>query len=272
MGARDQLQQVRRLVPASRLPGMVADKVDKLWADPAYRELNEAPMRFLLARTDRAGEVPELARKYAEHAMMRRWMRWKPHLITRQEIRGTEHIDRSRPVILNFMHHHQFDGLFGSLKRVGVECHVLVLDAAMQPDAPIDIRQHVNVVRRGGPLVSTAGGSQAVIDAMAPGVVMAMASDVPGQTEVEFLGQRVRGSFGAARIAALTDSQVVVATAERGGDAPYVQLHAPLEPGDFADPKDLLDAMLRLHEPAILAWPEALEDPGSRFGKLDEVV
>ncbi|NYG59726.1 lauroyl/myristoyl acyltransferase [Nocardioides daedukensis] len=266
---KDQLQQVRRLVPASRFPAMVAAKVDTLWADEAFRAAQEHQMRHLLEHTERADEIPELARKYAEAQMMRRWLRWKPHLITHQEVRGVENVDRTRSVVLNFMHHNQYSGLFSSLDRVGIHCHLLALAEAMERTATVDIRQHMRIVTSRATVIPTTQGSKAVLAAMTPGVVMAIASDVPGQTEVEFLGQRVTGSFGAARIATLSDSPVVVATAVREGDSQHIQLHPPLEPSDFADPKDLLAEMLRIHGEAVLAWPEVFENPTTRFGALD---
>src|SRR3546814_15549062 len=94
VGVKDQLQQVRRLVPASRFPAMVTAKVDTLWADEAFRESQELQMRHLLERTERADEIPDLARKYAEAQMMRRWLRWKPHLLTQQAVRGARSEER----------------------------------------------------------------------------------------------------------------------------------------------------------------------------------
>src|SRR3546814_15457018 len=93
--------------------------------------------------------------------------------------------------------------------------------------------------------------------------------NAPGKTDVEFLGRRVMGSFGAARLAALSDSQIVVVTAVRDGDSHHLQLHPPLEPSDFADPKDLLAKMLRINGEAVLAWTEVFENPNTRFGALD---
>src|SRR3546814_11801228 len=96
---------------------MVTAKVDTLWADEAFRESQELQMRHLLERTERADEIPDLARKYAEAQMMRRWLRWKPHLLTHQEVRGVENVDRTRSVILSFMTHNQYCGPFWSLDR-----------------------------------------------------------------------------------------------------------------------------------------------------------
>jgi lauroyl/myristoyl acyltransferase len=269
----DAIQRVRGLVPAAVLPGLVRRRIDKLWADDAYRELQEAQMRYVLEFTDRASEVPELAREHAEQMMLRGYLRWHPRRITRQPVRDVEWLttrrDRSRPLVLSFMHHHRYDGMFGSLARAGAPCHILSQADALSPEAPAIIKQHIRVVRRGGTLVSTTGGTAAVIEAMLPGVTMAIASDVPGQTPVEFLGRKVMGSFGAARIATITDSPVVLVTAHRDGASSYLQVHEPLEPKDFADPADLLTEILRRHGAAVLEWPEALDAPQSRWGDLD---
>lgn len=270
----DVLQRVRSVIPARSLPGIVEKRVDALWADDAFRAQQEAHMRFLLEHTERADEVPELARRYSEQSMLRTWMRWHPRLITRQRVEGVEWLttkrDESRPAILSFMHHHRYDGMFGSLKRAGADVHCLVLADAMADDAPAQIKQHVRVVAKGGPILPTTGGTAAVVEALRPGVTMAIASDVPGQTPVEFLGRKVLGSFGAARIATITDSPVVLITVVRDGeDSHYLQVHPPLEPRDFADPGQLLAEMLRRHGEAVLAWPEALDTPLARFGQYD---
>jgi hypothetical protein len=47
-------------------------------------------------------------------------------------------------------------------------------------------------------------------------------------------------------------------------------VHAPLEPKEFGDPKELLVEMLRRHEEAVLAWPEVLEMPRARWGIVEE--
>ncbi|RNL61230.1 hypothetical protein EFK50_17845 [Nocardioides marmoriginsengisoli] len=268
------IQRVRGLVPAAALPGIVRRRIDRLWANDAYRELQEAQMRHVVEFTDRAEEIPELARGHAEQMMLRGYLRWHPRRITRQPVRDVEWLttrrDRSRPVVMSFMHHHRYDGMFGSLARAGAPSNILTLPDALEPDAPVQIKQHIRVVRRGGTLVPTTGGTGVIVDAMLPGSIWSIASDVPGRTPVDFLGRRVLGSFGAARIATITDSPVVLVTSHRdGAGGSYLQVHAPLEPKDFADPADLLSEMLRRHGQAILEWPEALDAPLSRWGRAD---
>src|SRR3546814_5787602 len=75
-------------------------------------------------------------------------------------------------------------------------------------------------------------GSKAVLAALAPGGVMAIAFDVPGQTEVEFPGRRVMGPVGAARLRALGDSPIRVRKAVRDGGPHPLPHHPPLEPPD----------------------------------------
>jgi lauroyl/myristoyl acyltransferase len=268
------IQQVRRLVPAAALPTLIRRRIDGLWSDQAYRESQEKQMRYLLEHTERAPEVPELARGYAEQMMLRSYLRWHPRKITRQPVRDVEWLttrrEPGRPIVLSFLHHHRYDGLFGSLARVGVDLDILTYPDALLPEAPPHIKQHIRVVRRGGALVPASGGTDALVAGMKPSTILAIASDVAGRTPVDFLGRRVLGSFGAARIATLADAPVVLVTAHREGDGSYLQVHEPLEPRSYADPADLLADMLRMHGEAVLAWPEALDSPWARWGHPDD--
>lgn len=256
---------------------MVAKRVEVLLEDPAFLARQEQEMRFLLEGSSRADEIPQLARAYAEQALLRKWMRFHPRAITRQRFEGLEWLttrrDTSRPAILSFTHHHRYDGMWGSLKAAGVEVHALALADILVKDRslPIEVRQHTNVISRGGPLVSTAVGSAGLKELLQPGVILGIASDVASRTPVEFLGKKVLGSSGAPRLATDTNSPVIIVTVVRDGeDSHHLRIHEPLEPADFASPEALLDEMLRIHGEAILAWPEAYDTPLTRFGALDD--
>jgi lauroyl/myristoyl acyltransferase len=102
------------------------------------------------------------------------------------------------------------------------------------------------------------------------GAVVALASDVAGRTPVTFAGRPLLGSAGAAHLARKTGSPVVVLTAHPGPDGrPFVRLAAPLDPADHDSGEELLAAMLRLHESAVLDWPEATDVPLDRWGRPD---
>ncbi|MCW2755047.1 MAG: hypothetical protein JWQ32_2458 [Marmoricola sp.] len=268
------LHHVRAAVPARALPGLVRRRVDKLWEWDEFRVSNEAAMTFLLEHTERADEAASLARGHAEHSLLRNWLRYHPRLMMRQQVRDVEWLttrrDRSRPTVLSFMHHHQYYGMFGSLRRHGLEMTVLSMPWAFTAEAPPYIRQQMQVIARGGAILPAGDGTDSVVAKMKPGVTMAIASDVAGHTPVTFLGRQVLGSFGAARIAMLTNSPVTAVTSHRDGAGSYLQVHEPLEPADYADPAELLAAILAVHEPAVLAWPEAVDQPLTRWGHLDQ--
>lgn len=269
----DVLQHVRGVIPLAIVNRLIDRRADQIWASEDGPAKYDEAMEFLLGLTERADEVPDMARRHFREQALRRYMRYRPWQITRIPVRDVEWLttrrDRDRPMVLSFFHHHRYDGMFGSLRRAGVDLDILVIPEGLDKDAPKLLRQHMKVVGRGGNLIPAVGGTDGLIAAMRPGRIVAIASDVPGRTPVAFLGREVLGSFGAARAASLTNSPVAVVTHVKDGDGSYLQIHEPIEPGDFADPGELLAAMLRVHEQAILAWPEALDFPLARFGHVD---
>ncbi len=268
----EQLQQVRRVVPLRAVPALVRRQLDTLWQDEGFRRAQEQEMEFLLGCSERAAEVPELARAYSEQMLLRAHMRWHPRAITHQRIKGIEQItgrDTSRGLVLSFMHHHRYEGMMGSLVNAGAPpIKIVITEAITKPEAGIQFAQHLRVASRGGDFLFAESGTKELAARLQPGVVMAVAVDFPGRTPVDFLGRQVLAPFGTPRLAGLTDSPIVLVTHRRDDRGPYVQLHAPIEPGDFADPADLLQEIVRRHEEAILAWPEALEAPRARFGAV----
>ncbi|MCW2755046.1 MAG: hypothetical protein JWQ32_2457 [Marmoricola sp.] len=273
---RDRLERVRGLFPMVAIDAMVRSRADKIWASEERREYFLESMTYVVGETERAPEIPELARGLLEHDVRRRYLRYKPRYITRQPVRDIEHLtqrDMSRPTVLSFMHHWQYDGMFGSIARHGVEMKALALEDVLNPVGQMEMfRQHFANVRRGAELVSTDGGSAALLEILVPGAVVAIASDVASRTEVTFLNRRVLGASGAPRLATKTDSVVVAVTAHRDDHGhPYLQLHPPLDSRDYETPEDLLDAMLAIHEVAVLAWPEAVDTPLTNFfGRIDD--
>jgi lauroyl/myristoyl acyltransferase len=272
--ARNELENVRRLVPPSRVPAIAERRVDKLWQYDWYREAQERSMRHLLSETERAVEIPELARAHAVYALTRNYLRWHPRAITHQEVRDVDWLttkrDPDRGVLLSFTHHAMFTGLFTSLARHGVEMKAVFAPIGTSGDDPIIFRQHRKVVLQKMVAIDSTAGSDVIADHLRSGEIVCLAPDVPGQTEVTFLGKRVRGSSGSARLAMTTNSPVVLVTAhQKQGWEPYIQVHEPIEPSDFADPGALLDEVLRRHGDAVLAWPEAFEMPLSRFAAIE---
>jgi lauroyl/myristoyl acyltransferase len=271
----DSLQQIRRAIPLALVPGIVRRRVDKLWEDPAARAHAEDQMRFVLEYTERAAEVPALARGYAEHMTTRQYLRFHPRVLTRQPVRDIEWLttrrDPARGVVLSFAHHNSYDGLFGSLARFGPKLEIVMTPDFITPSAPIAYRQHKAVCAKGGHIISSTSGTDVLARVLEDRGILAIASDFPGRTPVTYLGRKVLGSFGAPRLATSANSPVVIVTTHRDSTgAPYLQVHAPLDPSDYDDPAALLDDILRIHGEAVLEWPEAVESPMARFGRLDD--
>lgn len=269
---RDRVQEIRRFVPLNLQLAVARRRVETMWADPAFREAQEANMRFLLEHTERAGEIPELARAYSIFDIERNYRRWRPKRLISQPVHGIEWLttkrDPDRGVVLSFMHHGQYDGLMGSIARLGVEMHGVAHPGAFDPHAPAAIRQHFKVCSMvpGCHLVNAGDGAAKLVEHLEQRAVLALASDVAGRTKVTFLGREMLGSFGAARVAVETGSPVVHLTSHPDGKGgSFFRLHEPLEPSDFAGPEELLTEILLRHEPAVLAWPEAYESP---YGRL----
>ncbi len=265
----------KRVVPLRHIDAVVERRVGRLWDNEQYRAMQELQMRYLLEHTERADEVPELARKFAEYALMRTYLRWHPAQELHQPVRGIEWLttnrDPDRSIILNFMHHGLYEGLFTSLRNAGAPITILGTPKLLGSETPTGLKQHMKLVRKGNEYITATGGVDHIQAKVRPGMKMAIASDVPGRTEVTFLGRRVLASFGAALIANNTNSQVVIATSRRDDDGHgYIQIHEPLEPKSFTEPKDLLDEILRQHGEAVLAFPEAVDMPRARWGIVEE--
>ena len=265
---------LRAATPTALLPLVVGLRTRLDWRRPAVREDARAQMRFLLEHTRPDADLDAVARAYVRYQARRGELRWHPELLTSLRVEGIEHLlgarERGRGVVLNFVHHGYYDGAFPSIARLGGRAHMVVHPYMLEPDAPLWLQQHLRVgTAHGGTAVSTAIGTDGLTDLLRRGEIVAIASDVPGRTLLRFAGREVRGSFGAARLAADTGAAVVVMTSEEDADGPVIRLHEPLDPAGADSPQDLLQRMLTIHEAVILRWPEATDLPLSRWGTLD---
>lgn len=269
------VETLRRATPVALLPVVAWLRFWIAWSMPSVRADARRQMRFLLEVARPDADIEAAARAYVKRMIWRAEIRWHPELLTRQRVEGMEHLKAAyalgRGVVLNYMHHGYYEGLSPSLARRGVPSHMLGLDHIFADDAPGWLKQNVRInATGGGTPVSIAIGSQGIADLLSKGHVVTITSDVPGRTPVTFAGRRLLGSFGAARIAASTDSPVVVATFEMDAAGTFIRLHEPLQPADFGPPWDLLEAMLARHEQAVLSWPAESDIPLSRWGRVSD--
>lgn len=256
------------MTPPVVVPAVAGLRARRAAASQPELAMAKLHMRFLLERTRPDADLDAAAKQYLAWMAWRDEARWHPRLITRQPVAGLTHLTEVRTgAILSFMHHGQYDGVFASLARLGVRLQVVANPRHLDASAPAWLRQQIKLVARGGnAVIPVTAGSLEMRDRLKSGAIIAIASDVAGRTPVSFAGRRVIGSAGAARIAWATGRPIVVMTSHPGdGTRTRLQLHEPLHPADFSSAEDLLAASLLTHEGAVLAWPEAHDQPSRRF-------
>lgn len=265
------MARVRTATPEALVPAVHRTRARMAWRSEAVREDAREQMRFLLEHTRPGADLDEVARAYVRYQARRGELRWHPGLLTSLRVKGMHWLldakARGRGVVLNFVHHGFYDGAFPSIARLGVPGHMVVYPYMLEPDAPLWLQQHVRIgTANGGTAVSAAVGTDGLVDLLARGEMLAIASDVPGRTPIKLFGREVLGSFGAARLPMATGSPVVVFTSEEDEQGPFIRVHEPLEPADHETPQALLEAILAIHEEVLLRWPEAYDLPLSRWG------
>ena len=268
-----------RLVPWPVALSTVRVRATRLWRVPALRDHARESMAFVLAGTSRADEVDAAARRWVFETVKRDELTWRPWQTTRLPVEGTEIIRDStaagRGVILSFFHHGQYGGVFGSLSRYGILSQVAVLPMFFEPPKPgydglRDIR-HMATVTTGGAVIFSARHSYAhMLQLLADGQVVAIASDLPGSLPATMLGRRVGLASGAARLARDSGAPIVPVTAWQRGGLQALVVGDPIEPSHHADLAAIQQAIASAHEPALLAWPEGLMEPIERWHVLDE--
>lgn len=263
--------QVRRAVPGWVAPAAVHLRTRARRRSPAVLADARVQMEHLVGAT-RPDLVPEAATAYVERQVWRSELRYQPRRIAFQPIEGLSRLHdarrRGRGVVVNFLHHGHYEGACASLANAGEPMRVVVDPLMLSAEAPPWLRQHISVVRDAGndPVPATIGsaGCRSLLE---QGDVVALATDVAGSSDVPFLGRTRRASSGASRIAAAVGSPIVVMTAHSVDGTLGLRLSEPVEPGDFGGPEDLLAHLLGLHEDAVLAWPEAYDQPVRRWAR-----
>jgi lauroyl/myristoyl acyltransferase len=247
------------------------------WRREPVRERAMSEMRFLLEKSDPSADIEAAAKRYVWRQAWRGELRWHPHLSTSQRIIGLEHLEearsRGRGVVFNWMHHGAVEGTAKPFADAGF--HMRQVGAAkLFGSLPAWLRQHLQIAAMGGSvMISAGGGSKALLDELKNGETLSIAVDVPGRTPMRWLGRDLIGSFGAPRFAMEAGSPVVIMTAELDSEralVPTVRLHPPLWPEDFTDARELLDAMLAIHEPPVVTWPELYDIPTSHWSLAPE--
>lgn len=258
---------LRRHAPAATVPLLVRVATRAERRSARVMERARANMRFLLDEARPGSDIEGLAAAYVEHRRWRTETRWHPERYGDPvPVHGVEDVAGLDGALVTFVHHGPFELVGTSLGAHGLPVSVMANQTLMVEDAQPWLRQVVVNANRGCEVFSSAEGSAGVRRRLREGRLVLSALDVPGRTPTDFVGRHLVGSSGAVRIAHQIDAPVVPMTARRDEDgSAYFQLGAPLRPPDFADPTELLTALLSRHEGPVLDWPEAYDDPLSKW-------
>jgi lauroyl/myristoyl acyltransferase len=262
--------RVRAHVPGAAIPPLVRLRLAQDLRNPRVMAQARAHMEFLVGNIRPAADLDRLARDYVEWTRWRIETRWHhDRFLPAVRMEGAEHLAAGRDgAVVNFLHHGPFERLGLSVAQHGHHLHMMMAPWFFADRMAPHLRQHRVITERGCSVFSSEEGSAGVRRRLTDGELVSLATDMPGSTPVTFLGRRLLGTFGAARLAHETGKPVLVVTSHRSredGD-PLFRVHEPLRPEQFADAHALLDRMLRIHEPAVLDWPSSYEEPRSKWG------
>ena len=164
-------------------------------------------MRFVVGPAEPDEVVDRLALGYIKRSIWLGESRWRPRLVTHQPVEGAHHLhdlrSRGTGFVINTMHHGNWEGVFGSLARIGITTSVVSTSEMFQVGMPLWMQQQARVLRAGGgaDLIDVGEGMPAIRAALGEGRAVTIASDLHGRTPVRFLGREIAVVSGAARAA-----------------------------------------------------------------------
>ncbi len=243
----------------------LAKRIDQALEAGTYDALATEQMTHLLSAVATPEEIEAARDRYTEFMLREAELRWHPRRATQQRIEGLEHLRNAhalgRGVVVSFVHHGYYAGMFGAFKRAGVEHTLIVRAGALGWSAGPGQRQDILVMRRGAKLVDVRVGTAGLVERLARNEVVMLALDVPGSSVVDFAGRRVRCTSGTVHAARAANTPVVVATWSHDDDGAVLHLSPALMPDDFPDAPTMLQRLVAEHERAVLGWPEAVLMP-----------
>lgn len=266
--------RARAAVPDVLVPAVVRARVAAKRRRPAAMEIARREMDWLIGAAA-PERVEAAAAAYLERDVVRSEWRYHPKLVSYQPVENAAALTKARAtgrgVVVSFLHHGHYEGATASLALADAPLGIVVSPEMLAADAPTFLRQHVRAGTITGNWPVDAGlGGKELAGRLAKGEALAIATDVPGSAVVPFLGRDRRGSSGAARLAAATNSLVVTMHAHCESDGRlWLQLGDPIDPRDFGDPDELLRYLVATQEESVLAWPEGYHQPTMRWGSDD---
>lgn len=263
-------ERLRRAIPLGLVPTLSRARAKRAMKDPETRDRARAHMDLLLGASGSTRDLDEVAMAFCAFYLSRPEIHRHPASLHHQRVHGVEHLTAAkalgRGVVLHFLHHGFYEGAVSSLAIAGHVDHAIVEPDLVTGTLTGSRAAYKEAIGRVD-LKSTDIGLDGMVDLVRSGKVVAMATDRPGRTPVEFCGRALWSSSGAVRIAEMTGAPVVALTSEQTPSGETVgRLHPAADPADFESAEALLQHLVSIHEPTVLAWPEAYVFPLDCWG------
>jgi lauroyl/myristoyl acyltransferase len=257
---------VHRAAPLPVAFRLVEDRAERVWQTrPDVRADATRQMSYLLGRSSRSDEAPDLAREYVRLTRLRAELSMRPWLTVELDglatVRG---LLAESGLLVSFVHQGRSGRAFDVFRRNKIAVTLPASPHLVGPDAARESQHRMAMLGQGTTTVVSARGSRALLrDLLLDGGCVAIAHDVFGRCEVTFLGRRVKCAAGIAELSIETGCPIlpIFNLPIPGRALTRIQVGDPLVPSDFDAPADMLQALVSVHEPAILAWPEAVDMP-----------
>lgn len=259
----------RQLMPAAATPLLVRARVARAVRDPARVADARAEMELLIGAVRPEADFDALAQDYLRAIRWRLEARWKPYRWQRAvPVEGIGNLDGIGGAVLSFLHHGACDTVGTSFREHGHVTHAITHARFFEPgNTDRHDRSRIEYANRFGTMFSAAEGLDGIVTRLREGKLIFVAPDQPGSTEADFLGRRRRGSSGSVRAALMASCPVVVISSWQDDEGGWrLRVHEPLRPEDYPDVPAMQAAMLKAHEPAVLATPEWYETPSNMWG------
>ncbi len=237
----------------------------RLQSDPAALAKARTGMAHMLQFVD-SGDAPAgadldaAARAHIAFGVRWKELRWHPRRFMDQRIVGIENLQRAHAeghgVLLSFVHHGYFSGMFGAVGREGFHVAVVTAQSAIDAVGPNSM-QYLRLIGAGGSVLSADEGMAGLKNRLAQGQVVASAIDVPGRTSVEVAGRPMTWSAGGLVAAARAGAPIIVASSHADGDLSTIHLSEPLHADDFDSIDALAQEVASRQAAAVLSWVEA---------------
>jgi lauroyl/myristoyl acyltransferase len=181
-------------------------------------------------------------------------------------------------VILNAMHHGYINGVAPAVAHRGLPVKAgaagwFYTDGFMKSmghEAMRGKRRGAVILQPGVELFNIQGSFDQMCEWLRQGHIILIASDMPGHTTVTWFGRQVSVGSGAARLAVATGAPIVPVSSRRNGLGYRYRVEDPFTAAPDDDFRTVLAQIYAAHEPAVGAWPEAVERPLRRYAPVTE--